>query len=217
MLAEHLQAQRESGGVLAAGRLTLRLPDGADWYARRFADGWKRHYAHLDAAGTTLTAAGCYGGNLSFPRGAFQAVGGFAADLARGYDLDLANRLITAGLRPRYLPRAEGIQDERKNGRALLRDEEAAGAAVLALYRREPSTLPLGGLADFHRAGAASILGRRFLLALGLPAAALGVLGPVLDRVSRGRWFRFVRAYAFWRGVRRAADSEEWSRLTTTP
>jgi glycosyltransferase involved in cell wall biosynthesis len=75
MLAEHLRAQHESGGVLAAGRLTLRLPEGADWYARRFADGWRRHYAHLDDGGTTLTAAGCYGGNLSLPRKAFQEVG----------------------------------------------------------------------------------------------------------------------------------------------
>jgi GT2 family glycosyltransferase len=162
-----------------------------------------------------LTAAGCYGGNLSFPREAFQAVGGFAANLARGYDLDLAHRLIAAGLRPRYLPRAEGIQDERKNGRELLRDEEAAGTAVLALCRREPSILPLSGLADFHRASWLEIAFRRFLLVFRLPAFFLGALGRGLDLLTRGRWYRLVRSYAFWRGVRHAADSEEWARLTS--
>jgi peptidoglycan/xylan/chitin deacetylase (PgdA/CDA1 family)/GT2 family glycosyltransferase len=214
MVAEHLRAQRESGGVLAAGRLGLRLPAGADWYARRFAEGWARHYARLDSGEIGPTADVCYGGNLSFPRDAFLAAGGFATDLPRGYDVELAHRLIARGLSPRYLREAEGVQDERKTWRELLADEEASGAGAVALYRREPATLPWAGLADFHRAGAASILGRRLLLALGAPAAALGVLGPVLDRVGRGPWFRFVRAYAFWRGVRKAASAEMWRAAT---
>jgi peptidoglycan/xylan/chitin deacetylase (PgdA/CDA1 family)/GT2 family glycosyltransferase len=213
-VAEHLRVQRETGGVLAAGRLSLHMPAKADWYARRFADGWASHYARLDTGETRLTAAACYGGNLSLPREAFLAVGGFAVDLARGYDVDLAHRLIAAGLAPRYLPRAEGVQDERKTWRQLLRDEEGAGSGVVALYRRDPSTLPLGGLADFHRAARTSVACRRVLLGLGFPVGALGALGPVLDRVSRGRWYRFVRPYAFWRGVRRAASREQWDGFT---
>jgi peptidoglycan/xylan/chitin deacetylase (PgdA/CDA1 family) len=72
----------------------------------------------------------------------------------------------------------------------------------------------VGGLADFHGAGQASVACRRILLALGVPAAALGAPGPVLDRLSHGRWYRFVRQYAFWRGVRRAATREQWRGLT---
>jgi GT2 family glycosyltransferase len=215
MLAEHLRAQRESGGLLGAGRLTLRMPEDADWYARGFAADWARHYARLDDRSKTPTAAACYGNNLSFPREAFQAVGGFAVDFARGYDLDLAIRLIAAGLTVRYLPRAEAVQDERKGWRQLLRDKEAAGAAVLALFRREPSTLPLGGLADFHRGSPVEIASRRLLLALRVPVFPLGAVGSLFDRLSRARWYRFVRAYAFWRGVRRAASAEEWARLTS--
>jgi peptidoglycan/xylan/chitin deacetylase (PgdA/CDA1 family)/GT2 family glycosyltransferase len=214
LVAEHLRAQRETGGSLAAGRLSLRMPADTDWYTRRFAAGWARHYARLDAGEIQLTAAECYGNNLSFPRAAFLAVGGFVVDLARGYDVELAHRLIAAGLAPRYLPRAEGVQDERKTWRQLLRDEAGAGASVVTMYRRDPSTLPVGGLADFYRAGPASVACRRLLLALGVPAAALGALGPALDRVSRGRWYRFVRQYAFWRGVRRAATREHWRGFT---
>jgi hypothetical protein len=137
-------------------------------------------------------------------------------DLARAYDVELAHRLIAAGLAPRYLPHAEGVQDERKTWRQLLRDAEGAGASVVAMYRRDPSTLPVGGLADFHPAGPASVACRRVLLALGVPATALGALGPVLDRLSHGCWYLFVRRYAFWRGARRAANREEWRRLTGT-
>jgi glycosyltransferase involved in cell wall biosynthesis len=213
LIAEHLRVQRETGGVVATGRLSLRVPAKADWYVRRFAAGWAAHYARLDAAQTEVTAAACYGNNLSFPRPAFLEVGGFALDLARGYDIDLAHRLIAAGLTPRYLPRAEGMQDERKNWRQLLRDEEGAGASVVAMHRKDPTAFQIGGLGDFRRASRLSVTFRRVLLALDLPVVALVVPGSILDRVGRGRWFRFVREYAFWRGVRRAANRKQWHRF----
>ena len=214
LVAEHLRAQRETGGVLAAGRLTLRISPGAGWYVRRYAAGWAAHYVRLDTGAKPVTAEACYGGNLSFPRDAFLAVGGFSRDVARGHDIDLARRLVAHGLTPRYLPLAEGVQDERKTSRELLRDLERAGGAAISLYRRDPSMLPVSGLTDFRRAGWESRTLRRLLLALDIPAAAFGALGPVLDRVARGRFYEFLRRYAFWRGVRRAASREEWAGLT---
>jgi len=214
LLAEHLKAQRETAGALAAGRLSIDVPKRAGWFVRRFAAEWADHYARLDSGEKRLTSSSCYGGNLSFPRAAFLAVGGFALDLPRGYDVELAHRLIAFGLSPLYLPHAEGAQDERKTARQLLRDQENAGGSLVAIYRRNRSTLPMGGLTDFHRAGRVSIALRRLLLALNVPAAALGGTGRMLDRLTRGRWYRFVRQYAFWRGVRRAATAEEWSGLT---
>ncbi|MGE5276671.1 MAG: glycosyltransferase [Acidobacteriota bacterium] len=215
LVREHLRAQRETGGVLAAGKLTLRIPARAGWYARRYAAGWAAHYERLDTGRKPPTADACYGGNLSFPRAAFLAVGGFAVDLRRGHDIDLARRLVAHGLVPRYLPLAEAVQDERKTWQELLRDLEAAGASVVSLYRRDPSTLPVSGLADFRRAGSVSVACRRGLLALGVPTAVLGALGPALDHVTRGRWYEFLRQYAFWRGARHAASREEWLGLTS--
>jgi glycosyltransferase involved in cell wall biosynthesis len=214
MVAEHLRAQREGGGILAVGRLRLLLPENPDWYVRRFARGWAGHYARLDSGERALTASACYGGNLSFPRDAFLATGGFAPELPRAFDVDLAHRLIASGLKPRYLPSAEGVQDERKTWRELLRDEEGAGAGVVALYRRDRSTLPLGGLTDFRRAGPVSTALRSLLLATDVRPESLGRFGPLFDRASRGGFFRFVRSYAFWRGVRRAAGRDQWEQLT---
>ena len=214
LLAAHLAAQREATGALAAGRLSIDVPKRAGWFVGRFAAEWADHYARLDSGEKRLTSSSCYGGNLSFPRAAFLAVGGFALDLPRGYDVDLAHRLIAFGLSPLYLPHAEAAQDERKTARQLLRDQENAGEGLVALYRRDRSTLPMGELTDFHHAGRVSIAFRRLLLALDVPAAAFGMTGGVLDRLTRGRWYRFVRQYAFWRGVRRTATAEEWSGLT---
>jgi GT2 family glycosyltransferase/peptidoglycan/xylan/chitin deacetylase (PgdA/CDA1 family) len=216
LAAAHLAAQRESGGVLAAGRLELTLPRRLDWYARQFAASWKRQYARLDAAPDSLTFADCYSGNLSFPRDAFLAVGGFAPDLPRGYDVELAYRLVRHGLVPRYLPGAAATQDERKRFAQLVRDDEHAGAASFAIYRRHPDALAHLGIGDFERASLAAVLLRRALLACRVPPRLLGLPGPILDRLGRaGQWARFVRTYAFWRGVRRAVPgAAAWRSLT---
>lgn len=216
LVAEHLRAQREGRGVLGLGRLALTTPRASDWYVPHFVTSWERHYGRLGMAGTVPNCADCYGGNLSFPRAAFLAVGGFATDLARGYDVELGFRLMRHGLRPVYLAEAAATQDERKGFRQLIRDEALAGASSLEIYRRHPATLPDLGLGSFRDASLAALILRRLLLALNVSPRALGPVGSLLDRLGRpGRWARFVRAYAFWRGVRRAVtDREAWRRLT---
>jgi len=216
LLAEHRRAQRELNDALAVGPLGLTAQRDTDWFVPHFAASWARHYARLATPDASLTFADCYSGNLSFPRAAFLAVGGFASDLPRGYDVELAFRLIQHGLRPIYLPEAEATQDERKGFRQLIRDEELAGASSFEIYRRHPATLPHLGLGSFRDASLAMLTLRRLLFALNVPPGALGLIGGLLDRLGRsGRWARFVRAYAFWRGVRRAiADHDVWRRLT---
>ena len=216
LLAEHRRAHRELGGALAVGPLGLTTQRDTDWFVPHFAASWARHYARLATPDASLTFADCYSGNLSFPRAAFLAVGGFASDLPRGYDVELAFRLIQHGLRPIYLPEAEATQHERKGFRQLIRDQEHAGAASYEIYRRHPSALVPLGLGSFDDASLGAQLVRRALLALRVPTTLLGLVGASLDRLGRsGLWARFVRRYAFWRGVRRAVpDRDTWRRLT---
>jgi peptidoglycan/xylan/chitin deacetylase (PgdA/CDA1 family) len=124
--------------------------------------------------------------------------------------------LIQHGLTPIYLPEADATQDERKGFRKLIRDEEFAGASSFEIYRRHPAALAQLGLGSFRDASLAMLALRRLLLALNIPPRALGPVGGLLHRMGRaGRWARFVRAYAFWRGVRRVvADQDVWRRLT---
>ena len=211
LVREHLDAQRASdSGRLAMGRLDIVVPSDADWFVRAFARGWERRHRRLDGGTAEPTIADCYSGNLSFPRAAFMAVGGFAAEFARGYDIELAFRLRGTGLRLAYLPGAAASQDERKRGRDLIRDDERAGASAWKIYQRTPALLDHLGLGEFESQGPITAMARRALLASNLPPAWL-------LRVGRGqRWARFVRRYAFWRGVRAAVgDGDTWERLTT--
>src|SRR5206468_10707327 len=100
IVAEHLRVQEEHGGVLAAGPMSLEISAKADgftrWYRRAV---WDAHYGRLLEA-PAINYRSCYGGNLSFPLRAFLDVGGFATNLSRGFDTDLAYRLEQHGLTP---------------------------------------------------------------------------------------------------------------------
>jgi glycosyltransferase involved in cell wall biosynthesis/peptidoglycan/xylan/chitin deacetylase (PgdA/CDA1 family) len=216
LLAAHLRAQREGGGVLGAGRLTMEIPPAADWYVLHFCHSWIRHYGRLDAGQRPVAVSDCYSGNLSFPREAFVAVGGFGLDLPRGYDIELAFRLAQSGLRVVYLPAASAVNHDRKTSGQLLRDEEREGESAVEIHRRHPATLSETGLSTFAEDRRIEVACRRVLLALRFPLAPLRATGVVLGWLGRSRrWATFVRHYAFWRGVRRALrDDEAWRSLT---
>ncbi len=211
LVREHLTAQRTADlGILAVGRLDITVPPRTGWFARAFATGWRRHYERLDSGTVKPTIADCYSGNLSFPRAAFLAIGGFATDFARGYDIELAFRLAGTGLRLQYLKNAAASQDERKRGPDLVRDDERAGASAWRIYERTPAMLDYLGLGEFEDQGLLTAAIRRALLASNVAPAWLLRLG------TGQRWARFIRRYAFWRGVRAAVgDRDTWERLTT--
>jgi glycosyltransferase involved in cell wall biosynthesis len=216
LVAAHRSAQDEGGGVLGVGRITTTVNPAADWFARASAESLNRGYAKLDA-GEPLGWVSCYSGNLSVPRDAFLAAGGFVADLPRCEDIELGFRLQRSGVPLRYVPDARVRQLCEKDRSDLARDLERAGEAAVELSRR-------------HDAMRAALLGRfargwgsrqrgllRAVLAVGLPPAAC-------DLVSRAVWSasdsrrreRFLHQACYWRGVRRALgeDRDAWRRLT---
>lgn len=217
LVAQHLQAQRSRDDLLAVGRLTLELPPDADWYARAFAMGWERHYCRLAAHPHSMTWEDCYSGNLSVSRGRLLDCGGFATDLARGFDVELGYRLIKAGCLPVYLPAAAGAQDERKRFAQLSGDAGNAGASDLALYLRDPAMLT-ETLGSFAAGGPWRTALRRSLLAADIQPAALARLGPLLPGARlRYALHKLIQSLAYWRGVRRAPGSSAiWNRLLSS-
>lgn len=216
LAAEHLRAQRAAEMVVAVGQLTMALPDRADWYARAFADGWRKHYASLNSGEVSPTWADCYGGNVSAPRDALLAVGGFSPGRASGDDVELGYRLHKAGCSIVYLADAVGSQDERKSFRELSHDAEQAGFACVEYYRRDPAMLSQA-LASFATGSWRKLLLRRVLLGLRVPprliAWCAGAAGTPERRLS---WHAFIQNLCFWRGVRRAvAGTELWAQATT--
>jgi hypothetical protein len=212
----HLSAQDEEGGVVGVGRITTSVLPTADWFARASAASLNRGFAKLDA-GDPVEWLSCYSGNLSVPRDAFLAEGGFVADLPRCEDIELGFRLQRAGVPLRYVPNARGQQLCEKRLSDLARDLERAGEAAVELSRRHAS-MRGALLGRFPRGWGSRRRGLlRAVLAVGLPPAAC-------DLVSRAVWSEsdsrrratFLHQVCFWRGVRRALgeDHDTWKRLT---
>lgn len=210
LLAEHLEAHR-AGPVLGIGRMTQPSPEGRDWYAAAFADGWNDHFDRLERGGVDWTDA--YSGNLSAPRETLLEVGGFRERTA-GEDSEVGYLLERAGCAVRYLPRANAVHDDVKPGSRLIADSLRQGRGQLELLEEHPEMLPrLFGwfLATTRR----EVALRRAMLALRVPPRLLAGLGALLP--GRGRrlvWFHFVSRYAFWLGVRAAVDRGRWQRMT---
>jgi peptidoglycan/xylan/chitin deacetylase (PgdA/CDA1 family)/glycosyltransferase involved in cell wall biosynthesis len=215
LVAEHFHAQRESGGIIAVGQLSVRVSASAGWYGRWFAQRWREHYQHLNEAARAPTWQDCYSANLSAPRQALMEVGGFAVDLPAGFDVELGYRLQRSGIPMVYLPDACGEHGDEKTDYKLLSEDERSGRTMLELIRRHPELLPelVGGFWDTSQRAIAL---RRLLLTLHISPRLLVRLGPILrsERWDR-EWFRFVSTYAYWYGVQQAApDRETWQRLT---
>jgi len=214
LVAEHLRAQREGGGIVGLGYMACSVPERADGFARHFADWWASHYSRRQSREPRFTD--CFGGNMSAPRAALLAVGGVAAGMARMHDVELGYRLQRHGLPLVFLPRAAARQEYRKQFREIAADTIKSGQDSVELYRRYPDTLPFQPLGNFNDAGLRAILLRRLLLALGVPVRPLALVGPLLGKARWEReWYRFLERYCYWRGVRQAVpDRETWRRLT---
>ena len=212
-VAAHVRAQDQCGGGIGIGQLSLRTVADLDWFARRHATAWLSRYRALNEGTRIPSWRDCSSGNLSAPRDALLAAGGFAPELRRSFDGELAYRLASRGLRYVYVPRALGHQHYGKRFADVTRDAERAGVAALALYRRHPGMLPLLEIGGRGDVGEVVQTARRALLALHVGPGTLGALGPALPAHVQDWWYRVVFAHAYWAGVRSAATGCEWRSL----
>ena len=213
LVAEHVRAQRETGGAIALGNLSLELPERAGGLARYVGRWWAGQYGEFERRERAPTFRSCYSGNISAPRAALLEAGGFAEWLARSFDVELAYRLERAGLPIVFVPDALGAQIYEKGFAGIVGDFDAAGRAAVAMVRREPALLPHLPLGNFWRGSQRAATLRRALLAARAPIWPLRAVDPLLTRSDRP--YRFLQDYCYWRGVRRAVrDRPTWRRLT---
>jgi peptidoglycan/xylan/chitin deacetylase (PgdA/CDA1 family)/glycosyltransferase involved in cell wall biosynthesis len=215
LISKHLLVHEQHPRTVVVGQLTLSLPANADWYARAFARGWREHYEDLNRDPSLLTWEDCYSGNMSVAREELLACGGFAENLPRGYDVDLANRLEKQGCSLHYVSGALGCQQEQKGFRKLSRDAERAGQTDVGLYRQDPRRLSQA-LGSFAQGSWRKVMLRRFLLAFHVPPRLLEFLGRFINAARQYSLYSAIQTLCYWRGVRQNAGIKSlWRQLTS--
>jgi peptidoglycan/xylan/chitin deacetylase (PgdA/CDA1 family) len=215
LVSGHLALHRRERGVAGQGAIARRVPDGADPYARMQAQEGNERIHEL--AGRPLTYWDCCAGNLSVAREVFDAVGGFATDMPRENDTELAYRLHAAGVRFVFLPDARATELRTRPWRGVLADTRTRGRVAVELYRRHPAMIermPLGRYGELPRTRSGQLVVRTALL-FRVPTTFVGLAGLALPKPGwRQVWlFSIALPHAYWSGVRPAAGRELWNRL----
>lgn len=214
LVAEHLRAHRQYPKAVAIGQMTLSLGPNAGWYAQAFARGWRDHYDRLNRGTKEFTWEDCYSGNMSAPREALLACGGFDANVTRGFDVELARVLEKAGYSLIYWPSALACQEERKSFRQLSWDAEKAGRADVLLYMQDPLRLS-ESLASFAQGSWRKLLVRRLLLMFCVPPGWLEFFGRFIKSPARRYSLHsLIQSLCYWRGVRQSTGKVLWRELT---
>lgn len=211
LVAEHLAAHRADPMTLGIGVLTQAVPDDGDWWAIEYARDWNRRYGEMHERQADWPD--CYGGNVSVPRAALVAAGGYSTDLAAIEDVELGFRLNQEGCVPTFLPDARALHDDLKPSRRTLCDSREYGrfCAKFSEARHEARPKLLGWFLDTT---VREVLLRRALLALRVPPRLLAPLGRFLPVGARQVWFGFVTRYAFWLGARSGMNRDRWLQTT---
>jgi GT2 family glycosyltransferase len=210
-LAVHVQAHaaRERLGVLGAVPIVARAD--APRVVRHIAAKFNAHLDKLARPGQPVTFRDFYSGHFSIRRALLDAVGGFD-EAFREYgneDGELAVRLLAAGVRLRYEPRAVAIQHYDKSFAALARDTFAKGRTAVLCAQKHPDTLRYLKIGSDGATALKRRAVRRVLLAL--TRVAPPVQGAVIrlvalaERASPARvdtCYSIALDYFYWLGAR---------------
>jgi GT2 family glycosyltransferase len=141
LLAAHARTHALGSVVAVLGPVPVLRPESrtAQFIAARF----ERHSAKLAQSEYALKLRDFYSGNFSIRRDVFWSVGGFdeAFRIYGNEDVDLAFRLMRAGVRLVFQPDALAYQRYTKSIGDLAYDNIAKGRTTVLLARKHPEAL----------------------------------------------------------------------------
>lgn len=216
LLAEHDRSHREGADVVL-GHIPLH-PGSPDNILSEGVASWaEERLAALSSPGACLTLHDLLTGQLSLSRAAFQRCQGFDVNFTHegafgNEDIDLGYRLLAAGYRIVFNPKAISSQNYVVGPRAFLRQWRQAGQADVAFARKHPdqaeTIFALNGANLRMNRFVWKPIGRFRFLAGAFSAVLSRLAVAVVERNIRHpaavRFFFEVRAAEYWRGVQEA-------------
>ena len=204
LLAAHVAAHKETGRMVAFGALFL----SADTRPSLAAECFRReigafHLGRKRSLGVEWRITDCVFSNASLERELLEAVGGFDETFRMREDLELGTRLLSLGVRPRYVSSAITYQYYEKTSARLIRDAEAFAVADVMFARKHPEAVIEGQLNWLAREPRWKRRARR--LAASAPALADLFLAPMC---AFGEAFIRVPAFATWVYARSSGGGE---------
>ena len=206
-LEEHALGRRR--GVL--GAVPIHVDADSSPVVRFVGTKFNRHLKRLAEPGREIGIRNFYSGNFSIPRDVFLGTGGFDESfrIYGNEDVDLAARLLTAGVELGYSEAAAAIQHYEKDFMALARDHIAKGKTAVLCASKRPEWVARMRLGNFRRRSRKWWLARAALLAVSdhsgrVPAALMRLIQWSERRWPGGllRYYPFVLDYFFWFGAR---------------
>jgi GT2 family glycosyltransferase len=208
-LAEHPPESRR--GIL--GAVPIRVDASSPPAVRFVGAKFNRHLEALATAGREIGIRDFFSGNFSIRRDVLLEVGGFdeAFRIYGNEDIDLAARLLHAGVELAYSPGAAALQHYEKDFAALALDHVAKGRTAVMCARKHPQVTHRLRLGTFQRGSRSSRAARAVLLAVSdhtgrVPDTIMRLLGS-----AERRWparllpyYSWALDYFFWFGVRSA-------------
>ena len=219
LIASHLRQHAHGPAAVVIGRIEpAHRPEVMHRHIRAW---WTRHYERLSGREPRYTDI--YTGNVSVPREAAIAVGGFDESLAYAEDVEFGYRLAEAGLRIEYDASATVTTLNAKSAAGLLVDLHRSGQGSVRVHRKHPQSLAALALGGYGETNLRLRVVRGALLWGSRFPPVRSAIGRSMDMwASRtrsspldGRIFELVRAYTFWSGVRAEATDDEWGRYSS--
>jgi GT2 family glycosyltransferase len=210
-LEAHLSLHPAGSRRCVMGAVPAEIPLDAPQVAQVIGAKFDGHLRNLAVSGRLRVIRDFYTGNASIRREVFRGVGGFD-DEFREYgneDLELAIRLMAAGVSIEYSEAASALQTYDKDFASLARDTVAKGRTAILLARKHPEMVPQLRLGTWSAGSARWRLLRSLLLRLPRAASPENVvrLTEWLERRPLTRlslYYTFVLDYLYWVGARDA-------------
>src|SRR5574338_454432 len=139
LVASHVQAHATARVPTAVvGYLPARLDDRNDLFGVALRGWWSAMFERMREPGHRFTYADLLSGNFSIPSALFRALGGFDDRLTCHEDYEFGFRLLRAGARITFEPKAAGWHSDHSDVARALRRKHDEGMSDVWLARRHP-------------------------------------------------------------------------------